>query len=254
MLEARDLGKAYGDLVAVDGVSFALRRGELLGLVGPNGAGKTTTVSMIAGLVPPSDHTTTMAPQDVTLASGSNAVDAGLVLPNLNDDSTGSAPDLRALEHGCPVPLYGVRPEGIDETAVSESVQQMAAAWARHLGGEGVRVFSGGSDPAAEANPAAVAAMNLVVAAVGRDSYPLGNRGGDSLEADDVEFSKCPPSLFAPLGNGSAPPFRITCPHCAHGKDVPLKFLGETVRCPKCKKTFAAEWGEPMTTGAAGTD
>ena len=69
-----------------------------------------------SGLVPPGDYTTTMAPQDVTLASGSNAVDAGLVLPNLNDGSTGSGPDLGALERGCPVPLYGVRPEGIDET------------------------------------------------------------------------------------------------------------------------------------------
>jgi hypothetical protein len=70
-----------------------------------------------SGLVPPSDYTVTMAPQDVTLASGSNAVDAGVLLSNLNDDSTGSGPDLGALERGCPVPLYGVRPEGIDETS-----------------------------------------------------------------------------------------------------------------------------------------
>jgi hypothetical protein len=69
-----------------------------------------------SGLVPPSDYTTTMTPQDVTLASGANAVDAGLALPNLNDDSTGSGPDLGALERGCPIPLYGVRPAGIDET------------------------------------------------------------------------------------------------------------------------------------------
>src|SRR5438445_368811 len=57
-----------------------------------------------------------MARQDATLASGSNAVDAGLVLANVNDGFTGAAPDLGALEVGCPLPLYGVRPEGIDET------------------------------------------------------------------------------------------------------------------------------------------
>jgi ABC-2 type transport system ATP-binding protein len=53
MLEIRNLRKAFGDLVAVDDVSFALERGQLLGLLGPNGAGKTTTVSMIAGFVTP---------------------------------------------------------------------------------------------------------------------------------------------------------------------------------------------------------
>ena len=53
MLEARSLGKAFGRLVAVDGVSFTLEPGRLLGLLGPNGAGKTTTVSMLAGLVLP---------------------------------------------------------------------------------------------------------------------------------------------------------------------------------------------------------
>jgi len=52
-LEARTLRKAFGGLLAVDGVSFTLERCEVLGLLGPNGAGKTTTVSMIAGLVAP---------------------------------------------------------------------------------------------------------------------------------------------------------------------------------------------------------
>jgi ABC-2 type transport system ATP-binding protein len=55
MLEARNLGKAYGRVMAVNGVSLSLAAGQLLGLLGPNGAGKTTTVSMLAGLVRP-DH------------------------------------------------------------------------------------------------------------------------------------------------------------------------------------------------------
>ena len=53
MLEARNLAKAFGRLSAVDGVSFTLPSGQLLGLLGPNGAGKTTTVSMLAGIVAP---------------------------------------------------------------------------------------------------------------------------------------------------------------------------------------------------------
>jgi ABC-2 type transport system ATP-binding protein len=53
MLEVTGLHKRYGDLVAVEEVSFLARPGEMVGLLGPNGAGKTTTVSMIAGLLAP---------------------------------------------------------------------------------------------------------------------------------------------------------------------------------------------------------
>jgi ABC-2 type transport system ATP-binding protein len=53
MLEARNLQKSYGDLIAVDGVSLTAGGGETVGLLGPNGAGKTTTVSIIVGLIRP---------------------------------------------------------------------------------------------------------------------------------------------------------------------------------------------------------
>src|SRR6185436_10776003 len=53
MLAIRKLRKSFGDLLAVDDVSFTVARGELIGLLGPNGAGKTTTVSMITGLIRP---------------------------------------------------------------------------------------------------------------------------------------------------------------------------------------------------------
>ncbi|MCC7008002.1 MAG: ABC transporter ATP-binding protein [Acidobacteria bacterium] len=53
MLTARALRKSFGPLVAVDGVSFSVAPGEVVGLLGPNGAGKTTTLAMIAGLTTP---------------------------------------------------------------------------------------------------------------------------------------------------------------------------------------------------------
>ena len=48
-IEVRDLHKSYGELAAVDGVSFEVGRGEVFCLLGPNGAGKTTTVEILEG-------------------------------------------------------------------------------------------------------------------------------------------------------------------------------------------------------------
>lgn len=53
-LEVRDLFKRFGDKEAVAGLSFSVRRGEILALLGPNGAGKTTTIEMCEGFIKPS--------------------------------------------------------------------------------------------------------------------------------------------------------------------------------------------------------
>jgi ABC-2 type transport system ATP-binding protein len=53
VLEAQGLRKQFGNLVAVDDVSFSVAAGTCVGLLGPNGAGKTTTVSMVAGILRP---------------------------------------------------------------------------------------------------------------------------------------------------------------------------------------------------------
>jgi ABC-2 type transport system ATP-binding protein len=52
-LRCVDLRKRYGDVVAVDGLSLAIGRGECFGLLGPNGAGKTTTIEILEGLLAP---------------------------------------------------------------------------------------------------------------------------------------------------------------------------------------------------------
>ena len=52
-IEVSALTKKYGDTVAVDNVSFQVRRGEIIGYLGPNGAGKSTTVKMLTGILAP---------------------------------------------------------------------------------------------------------------------------------------------------------------------------------------------------------
>ncbi len=54
-IEAKDLTMRFGDFVAVDHVSFRIRRGEIFGFLGSNGCGKTTTMKMLTGLLPPSE-------------------------------------------------------------------------------------------------------------------------------------------------------------------------------------------------------
>ena len=54
MIHAEKLSRAFGQRLAVDGVSFSVERGEVLGFLGPNGAGKSTTMRMITGFIPPS--------------------------------------------------------------------------------------------------------------------------------------------------------------------------------------------------------
>ena len=55
MIQVENLTKAFGSKLAVDGISFGVERGEVLGFLGPNGAGKSTTMKMITGFIPPSD-------------------------------------------------------------------------------------------------------------------------------------------------------------------------------------------------------
>ncbi|RFC47611.1 MAG: ABC-2 type transport system ATP-binding protein [Verrucomicrobia bacterium] len=65
MIEIKNLSKHFGPKVAVDGVSFEVKKGEVLGFLGPNGAGKSTTMRMITGFIPPTAGTVQVGGFDI---------------------------------------------------------------------------------------------------------------------------------------------------------------------------------------------
>ncbi len=65
MIEVENLTKRYGRAVAVDGISFKVQRGEILGFLGPNGAGKTTTMRILTCYLPPTEGKAWVAGYDV---------------------------------------------------------------------------------------------------------------------------------------------------------------------------------------------
>jgi ABC-2 type transport system ATP-binding protein len=69
MIEIKNLTKRYGDLLAVDKVSFTVGAGEVLGFLGPNGAGKSTTMKMIAGFLTPTEGSISVCGFDVEAQS-----------------------------------------------------------------------------------------------------------------------------------------------------------------------------------------
>src|SRR5688500_3276365 len=68
MIKIENLVKAFGAKRAVDGVSFTVERGEVLGFLGPNGAGKSTTMRMITGFMPPTAGRVSVGGHDVAQA------------------------------------------------------------------------------------------------------------------------------------------------------------------------------------------
>ncbi|HLJ72206.1 MAG TPA: ABC transporter ATP-binding protein [Roseiarcus sp.] len=78
LIEGIDLVREFGGLSAVDGMSIALRRGEILGLIGPNGAGKTTLFNLLAGSLRPSAGAVLIAGRDVSAAGPESRLKLGV--------------------------------------------------------------------------------------------------------------------------------------------------------------------------------
>lgn len=68
-VEVQGLTKRFGSFTAVDGISFAVKRGEIFGFLGPNGAGKSTTIRMLCGIITPTSGTGTVAGLDIRTQS-----------------------------------------------------------------------------------------------------------------------------------------------------------------------------------------
>ncbi len=104
MIEAHNLTRAYGELLAVDRVSFSVDEGEIVGMLGPNGAGKTTTLRMITGFLPPSEGRVRVAGRDLFTDSVEARREIGYLPENI-----ALYPEMRVSEYL----RYRARLEGI---------------------------------------------------------------------------------------------------------------------------------------------
>ena len=78
ILEAVGIRKRFGALAVLDGVDFAVGRGDAIGIVGPNGAGKTTLLNILSGALRPNEGRVTLHGQDVTRASAARRCRLGV--------------------------------------------------------------------------------------------------------------------------------------------------------------------------------
>ncbi|MBN1756963.1 MAG: right-handed parallel beta-helix repeat-containing protein [Chitinispirillaceae bacterium] len=104
------------DAVGVSGVQYIAKiGGEPFDEVEPHGIADITLTEVFPGVDFPNPPVPERDTVDLRPAAGSVVIDRGVVLPNINDGYTGTAPDCGAYEAGAPLPIYGPRPEGIDE-------------------------------------------------------------------------------------------------------------------------------------------
>jgi len=88
ILEAKNLTRQFGDLTAVNSISFSVASGEVFGIVGPNGAGKTTTIKMLTTLLPPTSGNAIVGGFDIVHHASSVRRIIGYVPQLLSADGT----------------------------------------------------------------------------------------------------------------------------------------------------------------------
>jgi ABC-2 type transport system ATP-binding protein len=136
MIEVEQLRKVFGDLVAVDNVSFTARPGEIFGLLGPNGAGKTTTLGCICGLLTPSAGHARVMGHDI-VRQGTDARRALGVVPQ----DIALYEDLSAVENL----VYWGRAQGLRNPGLRERLWEvLALTGLQDRAREPVKRFSGG--------------------------------------------------------------------------------------------------------------
>lgn len=106
ILDVQNIRKSYGDKLAVDGISFAVKKGEIFGILGPNGAGKTTTLEMIETLT---------------------SIDAGTIIV----DGLDVAKHAQKVKY-----IIGVQsqsPAFMDKVTLTEQLEQLASAYGKRV-------------------------------------------------------------------------------------------------------------------------
>ncbi|MFN7020236.1 MAG: ATP-binding cassette domain-containing protein, partial [Phycisphaerales bacterium] len=135
MLRLVDLRKSFGRVVAVDGLSLVVERGEIIGLIGPNGAGKSTTIHMAIGLLAPDSGTVDFdgggSPADAEVRAGIGVAPQSISLYE----------ELTALENLVLFArLYGLN----RERARARSREVLELTGLREREGDRVKGYSGG--------------------------------------------------------------------------------------------------------------
>ncbi|WP_433629027.1 ABC transporter ATP-binding protein [Halomicrococcus sp. NG-SE-24] len=114
LVELHDISKEFGDVTAVDGIDFAIERGEFFSLVGPSGCGKTTTLRMISGFETPTGGSVWLGGGDKT-GVPPNERDTNLVFQHLS-----LFPHMTVGENVG----YGLKKAGVDETTRQEKISE----------------------------------------------------------------------------------------------------------------------------------
>jgi ABC-2 type transport system ATP-binding protein len=136
MIHADNLVKTYGEIRAVDDISFHVRRGEIFAFLGPNGAGKTTTIKMLTTLLRPTSGKVLIDGLDPTTQQNEVRKRFGIVFqdPSLDDELTAwENMDIHGALYGVPRKLRGER---------TEMLLRLFELWDRK--GDPVKQFSGG--------------------------------------------------------------------------------------------------------------
>jgi ABC-type branched-subunit amino acid transport system ATPase component len=142
VLETRGMTKRFGGLVAVDGLSLAVPRGQIRGLIGPNGSGKTTTVNVLSGLYRPDDgeihlcgqRTDRLRPHQITACGVARTFQISKLFGNMTVLENVLLPALAALDRGSQRPLAEIREKG-RQLLDFVTLDRMRHAQARELSG-----------------------------------------------------------------------------------------------------------------------
>jgi ABC-2 type transport system ATP-binding protein len=130
VVEVRDLRKTYGDVAAVDGISFEIHRGETFALLGPNGAGKSTTIEILEGYRERTSGEVRVLGTDPWRASLDWKARLGIVLQSSGE--TGAVTVREQLSHFAA--LYP-NPRDVDEVIAAVGLEQKASSLIRKLSG-----------------------------------------------------------------------------------------------------------------------